>query len=108
MTTSERIYEPWLYSGGGWIVNKAGKVLADCPTKEASTAAYRLLSGEALRAVPQPTFIDIDGFVDDKGIRYIGQAQRLSNGMWVALADIAGCLCRVEVKVKFLLKEEPG
>lgn len=46
--------------------------------------------------------VDIDGHVDSRGIRYIGKATEQANGAWIALADVAGRLCRVELQLKFL------
>lgn len=44
--------------------------------------------------------IDIDGYIDRKGIRYLGKAVQVFDGTWRCLADVNGCLCRVEVSLK--------
>jgi hypothetical protein len=54
------------------------------------------------------TTLDLDGCIDEKGIRYIGQATRRPNGQWVCLADVNGCLCLVEVKIRLLAKAIPN
>lgn len=46
-----------------------------------------------------PVEIDLDGHVDRKGVRYIGKAARQPDGLYICLADVAGCLCRVEVRI---------
>jgi hypothetical protein len=51
-----------------------------------------------------PDEIDVDGLVDGKGVRYIGKAARQPNGMYHALADVDGALCRVECRI--IPKEE--
>lgn len=43
--------------------------------------------------------INLDGYVDSKGIRYLGVARRQPDGKWLCLADVAGTLCRVEVTI---------
>jgi hypothetical protein len=44
--------------------------------------------------------VEVDGIVDEKrNIRYWGKATLRPNGKWVCLADVAGCLCIVEVKI---------
>lgn len=43
--------------------------------------------------------VDIDGYVDEKGVRYVGKAARQPDGTWISLADVGGCLCRVLVKI---------
>ena len=45
--------------------------------------------------------IDLDGVVDPKtGIQYLGKAVRMPDGTWRCLANLGGCLCRVEVSIK--------
>lgn len=44
---------------------------------------------------------DIDGYVDAKGIKYIGSAWELMDGTWLCLANVGGALCRVQVKISF-------
>jgi hypothetical protein len=48
-----------------------------------------------------PTEIYVDGLLERNGIRYLGTARQQRDGRWVALADVEGCLCWVEVKVTF-------
>lgn len=43
--------------------------------------------------------IDIDGYVDERGIKYLGKAVRQEDGTWQCLANVGGALCRVEVKI---------
>lgn len=50
-----------------------------------------------LREASYPAEVDLDGHVDSKGVRYIGKAVRLRGNRYVVLADVGGCLCRVEV-----------
>jgi hypothetical protein len=45
------------------------------------------------------TEVDIDGYVDAKGVRYLGKATLMGDGTWRALADVGGALCRVECKI---------
>ena len=52
---------------------------------------------------PLPEEIDVDGIVDRKGVRFVGTARRQPNGRYVCLADVEGCLCRVEVTVEFVV-----
>ncbi len=44
--------------------------------------------------------LNVDGLIDESGIRYLGQAMRRQNGQWVCLADV----CLVEVKIRLLAK----
>ena len=44
--------------------------------------------------------IDIDNYVDARGIRYIGKAIKQNNGKYFCLADVGGMLCRVEVVIR--------
>lgn len=48
-----------------------------------------------------PTEIDIDGRVDDRGIMYIGKARLQPDGTWRVLANVGGALCLVEVSLTF-------
>lgn len=43
--------------------------------------------------------VDIDGFIDLKGIKYIGKAQLQLNGLWRCLANVGGA-CIVEAKIE--------
>ena len=45
--------------------------------------------------------VSVEGFVDAKGIRYIGKAAKQPDGKWICLADVGGALCRVEVTISF-------
>lgn len=48
----------------------------------------------------KPTELNITGMVDEKkNIRYISNAFLQADGKWLALADVEGALCRVEVKI---------
>lgn len=48
-----------------------------------------------------PRQINIDGHVDEKtNIKYFGKATQQFDGTWIALADVCGCFCLVEVKIK--------
>jgi hypothetical protein len=47
-----------------------------------------------------PREVDVDNMVS-KGVRFIGKAIEMWDGTWRALADVDGCLCRVELKVTF-------
>jgi hypothetical protein len=49
--------------------------------------------------------LNLDGHIDERGIQYIGRATRRSNGQWVCLADVKGCLCLVEVSVKIAIAQ---
>lgn len=46
-----------------------------------------------------PHELDVDGHVDDHGIRYLGKAVLQPSGAWLCLADVGGALCRVEVRL---------
>ena len=48
-----------------------------------------------------PEEVDVDGFVDAKGIKYIGKALKQPDGKWICIADVDGALCRVEVTIRF-------
>lgn len=48
-----------------------------------------------------PEEVDVDGFVDAKGIKYIGKALKQPDGKWICIADVYGALCRVEVTIRF-------
>jgi len=45
--------------------------------------------------------VNLDGYIDDKCIQYIGKAILKENGFYHCLANINGCLCVVEVKLTF-------
>jgi hypothetical protein len=46
--------------------------------------------------------IDVDGLVDSKHpeITYWGKAVLAADGTWQCLANIGGCLCRVEINIR--------
>jgi hypothetical protein len=44
--------------------------------------------------------IDVDGYVDEKGIEYRGKATRMPDGKYRGLAIVNGCLCRVEFTLR--------
>jgi hypothetical protein len=52
--------------------------------------------------------LKLDNMIDEKGIRYIGLATKRPNGQWVCLADVMGCLCLVEVKIRLIAKAIPA
>jgi len=52
--------------------------------------------------------LNVDGFIDERGIRYIGLATKRPTGQWVCLADVDGCLCLVEVKIRLIAKALPA
>lgn len=52
--------------------------------------------------------VDVNGYLDEKGIRYIGLATKRPNGQWVCLADVEGTLCLVEVKIRLIAKAVPN
>lgn len=43
--------------------------------------------------------IDLDGYLDPMGVRYLGKALKTPEGKWVCLAEVGGYLCRVEVRL---------
>lgn len=49
-----------------------------------------------------PFTVDVDGLFDSRTsrIRYIGRATLQENGKYICLADVDGCLCRVEVNLR--------
>ena len=58
---------------------------------------------------PGPDEIDIDGVVDEKrNVRYIGKAKRRPDGTYLALANVSGALCRVEISITHAVVEEGG
>lgn len=44
--------------------------------------------------------IDLDGYIDEHGVAYIGKALEQPNGKWICLANVSGALCRVEVRIR--------
>ena len=52
-----------------------------------------------LRMCEGDTEVDVDGYVDRKGVEYLGRAQRMPDGTWQALAIVDDCLCRVQVSI---------
>ena len=49
--------------------------------------------------------LDVDGVVDDKGMRFIGKAKKQPDGTWVCLANVGGALCQVEVRITITVSE---
>lgn len=45
------------------------------------------------------TEIDLDGYVDERGIEYLGRAARQPDGTWRCAAVVESCLCVVELKL---------
>ena len=43
--------------------------------------------------------VDIDGYIGEEGIEYIGKAYERNDGTWVALAKLDDTLALVEVKL---------
>lgn len=43
------------------------------------------------------TEVNLDGVRDKQGVEFIGSARKQPDGTWVALANVGGALCRVEV-----------
>jgi hypothetical protein len=52
-----------------------------------------------------PDEVDLDGYIDAKGVKFLGKAKRQSDGKYVVLADVGLCLCVVEVRLTHLSKE---
>jgi hypothetical protein len=50
--------------------------------------------------IPTGETIDINGRMDQRGVRYLGVARKYTNGEWVVLAD-CGVLALVVVKLSF-------
>ena len=99
------------YCGRVYIIDdKHGRETCDCgkelhPVAKTVTLGQRLECGDGhiVRAFPgsHPRLeIDIDGYVDAKGIKYIGKATKGQDGKWVCLANVAGTLCQVEVTIE--------
>ena len=59
---------------------------------EFTVEMYRFMSGEVQE-------IDLDGFIDAKGVKYIGKARRRKDGTWECLTNVAGCLYRVQITI---------
>lgn len=47
-----------------------------------------------------PNEVDLEGYIDEKGISYIGIATLQPNGKYHVLANVDGCLCRVECTIR--------
>jgi hypothetical protein len=47
------------------------------------------------------TRFSLEGHVDARGIRYLGEAALMGDGSWRCLADVGGCLCVVELRLTF-------
>lgn len=46
-----------------------------------------------------PRRLPVDGIVDSRGVEFFGEAVEQFDGTWVAVAEVAGMLCLVEVKI---------
>lgn len=54
-----------------------------------------------MRRHPQRQVVDVDGMVDPRGVRFIGNAHRTATGAYRCLADVDGAFCVVEVRIRF-------
>ncbi len=52
-----------------------------------------------IRGPGLPDEVDLDGLVDARGVRFLGRALKLPTGLYTCLAEVNGCLCRVEVRI---------
>lgn len=50
-------------------------------------------------AILNPKEIDLDGHIDERGIKYIGVATLQPNGEYHAMAIVNRCLCRVACRI---------
>ncbi len=48
---------------------------------------------------PLPKEVNCEGLIDERGIVYIGIASLQPNGLYHVLAQVEGCLCRVECRI---------
>jgi len=46
-----------------------------------------------------PREVDVDGMMDSKGVVFLGKATQQFDGTWRCLANVAGALCLVEVRI---------
>jgi hypothetical protein len=46
-----------------------------------------------------PKEVNVDGVMDSKGIVFLGKATQQFDGTWRCLANVAGALCLVEVRI---------
>jgi hypothetical protein len=53
-----------------------------------------------------PAFIDLQGYVDESGVEYLGEARRVEGNLYRCLANLAGSLCLVEIKLTPKLQEQ--
>lgn len=54
-----------------------------------------------------PHEVDVDGIVSEsQRVRYIGKATRQPNGKYIALAEVDGCLCRVECVIDIRVEKQ--
>ena len=85
-----------------WESVHAKMELASCAPKALYDAVVALRS--VVPTPPEPQLegvrleIDVDGYVDERGIQYLGKAVKQEDGTWQCLANVGGALCRVEVK----------
>ena len=78
--------------------------------------AYSILRLE-LENVTKPYSFDVSRQYDRRtdGIQYLGIARRQTNGLYKCLANVAGALCVVEVRINFddllepaIVDDDPG
>lgn len=55
-----------------------------------------------------PITIDVDGYEDPLGIRYVGTATRQVDGTYRTSAVILGCECVVRCNEKFIERATPA
>lgn len=69
-----------------------------CEVRRDHAGDHSHLTGLLVReSWPRSDELSLDGYVDARGIRYVGKATRQPNGKYACLADVNGSLCRVEV-----------
>jgi len=76
------------------------KALALAGSGPIQQPAAESLSEEARKAVLTGE-VDLDGYVDLRGVEYIGKAARQPDGTWRCLAKVGDALCIVEAKITF-------
>ena len=52
--------------------------------------------------------VNVNGYIDAKGIEYLGVAHEMEDGTWQCLANVHGSLCLVEVTLTAIHEEEHG
>jgi hypothetical protein len=54
------------------------------------------------------TEIDLDGVFDEpRQVTYLGKAVKMDGGLWRCLANVAGALCLVELRISFDPRDRP-